>query len=168
MSKKIGRKRFRRWTLHDSYFRLKLKIQIWEDSLREKSKSFKKCSKKNEKLIFLRVITFCVQKFGHTQICNKNSHKTFYSRKPKRQFWENDRSLQLLIEKLLFLYKEATIFVLRKDSRKPIFDIHNSNRICIERTRVKEKFNTFCLVEYKTKLSRNRKTENNLLFNQPG
>ena len=131
MSKKIGRKRFRRWTLHDSYFRLKLKIQIWEDSLREKSKSFKKCSKKNEKLIFLRVITFCVKKFGHTQICTKNSHKTFYSRKPKRQFWENDRSLQLLIEKLLFLYKEATIFVLIKDSRKPIFDIHNSNRIFI-------------------------------------
>ena len=46
--------------------------------------------------------------------------------KPLRFGW-------LVFEKLLFLYQAGTSFVLRKDSRKAIFDNQNSNLIHLSR-----------------------------------
>ena len=53
--KKFPKTDFGRGTSHNSFYQLKPKSQIWKDSFREKSKSFKKRSK-NRKFDFWRAI----------------------------------------------------------------------------------------------------------------
>ena len=74
--KYIERNRFCKRVTHETSFKLKLKSQIWGRGV-----FFEKSQKNIENLTCRRVITFCVQKIRHYQLCSGASHNPLYSLK---------------------------------------------------------------------------------------